>query len=90
MLVACRLAGLSALEAYHAGVRARAQFGPRGQLSRLVQMAAKSRKLAGNSKLGDDDAITSLGNSHRRLCETGDARRAPDDGRQQPKETKPK
>ena len=29
MLVACRLAGLSALEAYYAGVRARAQFGPR-------------------------------------------------------------
>ena len=27
MLVACRLAGLSALEAYYAGVRARAQFG---------------------------------------------------------------
>ena len=26
MLVACRLAGLSALEAYYAGVRARAQF----------------------------------------------------------------
>jgi hypothetical protein len=30
MLVACRLAGLSALEAYHAGVRARTQFGRRG------------------------------------------------------------
>jgi hypothetical protein len=27
MLVACRLAALSALEAYYAGVRARAQFG---------------------------------------------------------------
>jgi hypothetical protein len=28
MLVACRLAGLSALETYYAGVRARTQFGP--------------------------------------------------------------
>ena len=28
MLVACRLAGLSARETYNAGVRARAQFGP--------------------------------------------------------------
>ena len=28
MLVACRLTGLSALETYYAGVRARAQFGP--------------------------------------------------------------
>jgi hypothetical protein len=28
MLVACRLAGLSALVQYYAGVRARAQFGP--------------------------------------------------------------
>jgi hypothetical protein len=28
MLVACRLAGLSALEAYYAGVGVRAQFGP--------------------------------------------------------------
>jgi hypothetical protein len=27
MLVACRLAGLSALEAYYAGVRPRVQFG---------------------------------------------------------------
>ncbi len=30
MLVACRLAGLSALETYYAGVRARGQFGRRG------------------------------------------------------------
>ena len=29
MLVACRLAGLSALETYYAGVRVGAQFGPR-------------------------------------------------------------
>ena len=28
MLVACRLAGLSTLETYYAGVRAPAQFGP--------------------------------------------------------------
>ena len=28
MLVACRLAGLSALEAHYAGVRVGAQFGP--------------------------------------------------------------
>jgi hypothetical protein len=27
MLVACRLAGLSALEVYYVGLRARAQFG---------------------------------------------------------------
>jgi hypothetical protein len=38
---------------------------PRGQLGRLVQMAAKIRNLARNSKLGDDAAITSLGNSYR-------------------------
>jgi hypothetical protein len=29
MLVACRLAGLSALETHYAGVRVGAQFGPR-------------------------------------------------------------
>ena len=32
MLVAYRLAGLSALEAYYAGGRARAQFGPKAAL----------------------------------------------------------
>jgi hypothetical protein len=37
------------------------------QLGRLVQMAAKIRRLARNSKLGDDAAITSLGNSYRRV-----------------------
>jgi hypothetical protein len=31
MLVACRLAGLSALETYYAGGRARAQCGPTGR-----------------------------------------------------------
>jgi hypothetical protein len=34
-------------------------------LSDVVEMAAKNRRLARNSKLGDDDAITSLGNSYR-------------------------
>ena len=43
---------------------------PRGQLGRLVQMAAKIRRLARNSKLGDAAAITSLGNSYRRVRET--------------------
>ena len=47
MLVAYRLAGLSALETYYAGVRVGAQFGAAcgcaAQLGRLVQMAAKNR-----------------------------------------------
>jgi hypothetical protein len=43
---------------------------PCGQLGRLVQMAAKIRRLARNSKLGDDAAITSLGNPYRRVRET--------------------
>jgi hypothetical protein len=58
MLVACRLAGLSALETYYAGTSVGAQFGAAcgcaAQLQRLVQMAAKIRRLARNSKLGDD------------------------------------
>jgi hypothetical protein len=58
MLVACRLAGLSALEGHYAGVRVCAQFGGAcgcaARLQRLVQMAAKIRRLARNSKLGDD------------------------------------
>ena len=58
MLVACRLAGLSALETHYAGVRVSGQFGAAcgcaAQLQRLVQMAAKIRRLARNSKLGDD------------------------------------
>jgi hypothetical protein len=41
--------------------------GPRGQLGRLVQMAAKIRRLARNSKLGDDGPVTSLGNPYRRV-----------------------
>ena len=45
MLVACRLAGLSALEAYYAGVRARAQCGadaskaPAGEQARIHRAA---------------------------------------------------
>jgi hypothetical protein len=49
---------------------------PRGQLGRLVQMAAKIKRLARNGKLGGDAAITSLGNSS-----AASARRAPEDGR---------
>jgi hypothetical protein len=49
MLVACRLAGLSALEPYYAGVRVGAQtFGPRvaaHQLDLLVQSGAKNQKI---------------------------------------------
>ena len=61
----------------------------RSQLGSLVQMAVKIRRLARNSKLGDDDAISSVGQFlPRRPRRT--VRRAPDDGRQQPKETKPK
>ena len=43
---------------------------PRGQPDRVVQLAAKIRRLARNSKLGDAAAITSLGNSYRRVRET--------------------
>jgi hypothetical protein len=67
MLVACRLAGLSALGAHYAGVNRRAQCEAACQLGRLVRMAAKIRRLARNSKLGDDAAITWLGNSYRRV-----------------------
>ena len=61
---------------------------PRGQLGRLVQMAAKIRRLAGNNKLDDDDAITPWGNSYRRLRETRNALLTMVVS--QPKETKPK
>ena len=44
-----------------------AACGCAAQLGRLVQMAEKIRRLAGNSKLGDDDGLTSLGNSYRRV-----------------------
>jgi hypothetical protein len=37
------------------------------QLDRLGQMATKNRRLAGNSKFGDDGAVTSLGNPYRRV-----------------------
>jgi hypothetical protein len=39
----------------------------RAQLGRLVQMAKKSRRLAGKSRLGDDGSLTSLGNPYRRV-----------------------
>ena len=41
MLVACRLAGLSALEGHYAGVRARTQFGPtqNGNASKALHSA---------------------------------------------------
>ena len=49
MLVACRLAGLSALVAHYAGVRVGAQFGAAcgcaAQLDRLVQTGAKNQKI---------------------------------------------
>ena len=65
MLVACRLAGLSALEAYYAGLKARTQFGPTqrssgqwamadcmrsGELGRNVRR--RTRRLAGFSLPG--------------------------------------
>jgi hypothetical protein len=72
MLVACRLAGLSALGAHSAGVKRRAQrddaaCGWVAQRDRLVQMAQKIRRLARNSKLCDDDNAISLPRSHRRV-----------------------
>ena len=46
MLVACRLAGLSALEAYYAGGRARAQCGPTQS-----PIAASPRVMTRNAKV---------------------------------------
>ena len=40
MLVACRLAGLSALEAHYAGVRARTQFGATQRSRRPSSLSA--------------------------------------------------
>jgi hypothetical protein len=37
------------------------------QRDRLAQMAEKSRRLAGKSRLGDDGDATSLGNPYRRV-----------------------
>jgi hypothetical protein len=52
MLVACRLAGLSALEAYHGGVRVGAQCGPRGLKLAMaetlsVEQSRQSPEIAG-------------------------------------------
>jgi hypothetical protein len=33
----------------------------------VVQMVAKNRRLASNSRRGDDGAVTSLGNPYRRV-----------------------
>ena len=55
MLVAYRgPTGLFALEVLCRNLLAGATARPRGQLGRLVQMAAKIRRLARNSKLGED------------------------------------
>ena len=43
MLVACRLAGLSALGAHYAGVRARTQFGPPQSLSAFKPASPQQR-----------------------------------------------
>jgi len=51
MLVACRLAGLSALEPYHAGVRASAQFEPT-QGSSQHGRARKGRQSFGRTSAG--------------------------------------
>ena len=86
MLVACRLAGLSALEGHYAGVKCARNsrvwlggssllgVGEPGRpsqtgasLTASSSLAAKIRKLAGNSKIGDDGAVTSLGNPYRRV-----------------------
>ena len=71
MLVAYRLAGLSALEGHYAGVRVCAQFGgPCGCAASLhasSSLALKIRRLAGNSRLGDEGAATSLGKSYRHV-----------------------
>ena len=91
MLVACRLAGLSALEGHFAGVKVCAQFGgawlrgsfllgvgERGRppplpsqtsasLNASSSLSLKSRKLAGNSRRGDDGVVTSGGNPYRRV-----------------------
>jgi hypothetical protein len=75
MLVACRLAGLSALETYYAGVRVGAQFGAAcgcaPSLNDSSSLALKIRRLARNSRPGDDGAVTSLGNSYRRVRLSG-------------------
>jgi hypothetical protein len=58
MLVACRLAGLSALETYYAGVRARTQFGPT-QYPIAALRAAWAWAHAGFSDSGPPLAISS-------------------------------
>ena len=77
MLVACQLAGPSALEAHNARVSARAQFwavlAARPSLPASPNLAPKIRRLARNSRHGDDDAVTSSGHSYHSVhadCET--------------------
>ena len=97
MLVACRLADLSALEGHYAEVSVSAQFGgacgggsfllgvgergrpplpsqTRATLTASSSLAAKSRRLAGNRRLGDEGDSTSFGAS-------ASARDAPRGGR---------
>ena len=68
MLVACRLAGLSALEAHYAGVRVGAQIrGPCGcaaQPHRSSGLALKIKRLAANSRLAPAAAVKSLAIHH--------------------------
>ena len=82
MLVACRLAGLSALGAHYAGVRVGAQTwaacGCAAQLGRLAQMAAKSTRMAANSKPVSAAPLTSLGNPFRRVRRTVAPQPSPD------------
>ena len=70
MLVACRLAGLSALEAHYAGVRVgraiRGRVAAPPSLTASSSWQRKSEDWHDNSKLGDDGAVTSLGNSSPR------------------------
>ncbi len=77
MLVACRLAGLSALETYYAGVRACAQFGPT-QSAIAALRAAWAGAHAGFSDSGPPLAISSDTRRrrflHRRLFDRNSAR----------------
>ena len=49
MLVACRLAGLSALEGHYAGVNRRAQYGP----TRSPNAASASRSARNHAPIAD-------------------------------------
>ena len=81
MLAACRLAGLSALEAYYAGLRVSAQFGAARSASGGPFVAKAERRAHRPIKKTEDDMLTRIATALVAACALIGPANAADNGK---------